>query len=51
MDIALYVDEMFITTDSVAGADRDLAALNAKFTMTCKPDPTYFLGMNITYRP
>jgi len=49
IDIALYVDDMFITTDSAAGADRDLAALNAKFSMTCKADPTYFLGMNIAY--
>jgi hypothetical protein len=49
MDIALYVDDMFITTDSIAGADRDLATLNAKFSMTCKPNPTYFLCMNITY--
>lgn len=49
IDIALYVDDMFITTDSTLDADSDLATLNSKFSMTCKPDPTYFLGMNITY--
>jgi len=49
IDIALYVDDMFITTDSLIGADADIATLNEKFTMTCKPNPTYFLGMNISY--
>eukprot|EP00962_Isochrysis_galbana_P048130 scaffold19957_cov118-Isochrysis_galbana.AAC.4 len=42
---------MFITTASGPEADRDLAILNDKFSMTCTParSCTYFLGMNIHY--
>jgi len=49
IDIALYVDDMFITTDAGALADKELSILNKKFAMTCKENPVYFLGMNIEY--
>lgn len=36
IDIALYVDDKFITTDSGADADLDLRELDSVFTITLK---------------
>ncbi len=48
-DISVYVDDLFIATDAGAEADLDIKALNLKFTMTVRENPTDFLRMNITY--
>ncbi len=49
MDITVYVDNMFITTDAGQAANDDLDAIHNKFGTTLRDNPGYFLGMNITY--
>ena len=49
IDITVYVDDMFVTTDAGQAANDDLAAIYKKFGTTLKENPGYFLGMNITY--
>ena len=49
MDITIYVDDMFVTTDAGQAANDDLDAIHKKFGTTLKENPGYFLGMNITY--
>ena len=49
MDITVYVDDMFVTTNAGQAASDDLDAIHKKFGTTLTKNPGYFLGMNITY--
>ena len=48
MDITVYVDDIFVTTDAGQAANYDLDAIHKKFGTT-QGEPGYFLGLNITY--
>jgi len=49
IDLTLYVDDAFITTDAGDLALEDIRLLDTRFGGTLKEDPEYFLGLNIHY--
>lgn len=49
IDLTLYVDDAFITTDAGDLALKDIQLLDARFGGTLKEDPEYFLGLNVHY--
>jgi len=49
INLCLYVDHMFITTDARDKAIREFDIMHSKFGITIKENPVFFLGMNIKY--
>ena len=49
LDLTLYVDDIFATTDADELAIADLEELNKRFAGTLQENPEFFLGLNIKY--
>ena len=49
LDLTLYVDNIFATTDADELAIPDLEELNKRFAGTLQENPEFFLGLNIKY--
>ena len=47
LDLAMYVDDGWVTDNAGVHADRDLALLNRRFGLTVVEHPTHFLNMNV----
>lgn len=50
IDLTLYVDDAFITTDAGDLALEDIRRLDNRFGGTLKEDPEYFLGLKHSLR-
>jgi hypothetical protein len=49
LDLTLYVDNIFATTEADKLADADVKELNERFPGTLQENPKFFLGLNIKY--
>ena len=49
LDLTLYADNIFVTTDADELANTDLKKLNERFPGTLQENSKFFLGLNIKY--